>query len=99
MAKPKQKRFRCGRCNRYFKTYRGLEQHKRLAHPEKFRGLVNYLSLLDNSPWARVFENEKDLKAFKKNPDDKSLMLAVMFRVLEILNEIKYELKRERRVR
>ena len=89
------------KCDRVFKTEKGLTQHKVRVHPHprvKFNGVVTFLSLVDGPNWERVFNNEKDLKNFKSNPDNESLQLGISFRILEVLQDIRFELRKQRTI-
>ena len=62
--------------------------------------VVGYRSLLQGMPnWGRVCEGEKEAAAVRKNPGDWDLTFAFLTHILDVLVEIKEELKRTRTIK
>lgn len=63
--------------------------------PKKFT--LAYRLLVGEYPnWERVFGSKKEMDKMKKSPDDSTLKIAFLVRIIDLLREIRDEVKRER---
>lgn len=55
---------------------------------------VTYLDLMENwKTWRKKFDTNLNASEFLKNPDDESLQIATLFKILETLEKINKKLK------
>ena len=73
-----------------------LRVHAREKHDKV---LVKFLSLVDNVyQWGYEYVGSDAANKFRKQPSDYALQMSVLLHILDTLKDIRYELRKEKKV-
>jgi uncharacterized C2H2 Zn-finger protein len=90
----KKQQFKCPKCSAKYWRWDALQRHIRKEHFSEF---VSYFSLLQRpEQWGYRYDNEKDVREFKKSPSDLALQMAFLAHIWQELINIKEELQKTR---
>lgn len=92
-------KIKCEKCYKTFPTSRGLQIHKTRMHPwtppppkPEPSEHVNFVDLYSRS-WGRNMTHRE-----KKSPSMETLQLTMLMKIVELLHEIKTEIKRPKSI-
>src|SRR3990167_11437805 len=91
-------KYRCSvkGCDKKYNNRGLLKTHIGRKHEEIF---ATFYSLLNSvSQWGYKYEGSDAANEFRKNPHDYALQMSVLLHILDVLKEIRYELRQDKKI-
>ena len=83
-------------CDKKYNNREILKAHTSRKHEEIY---VKFFSLLNSvTQWGYRYEGSDAANEFRKNPNDYALQMSVLLHILDVLKEIRYELRQDKKI-